>query len=76
MLGVGFVTFFCYLIWGMVKGPKCGKNPWTATGFEWTHAESPPELHNFQEPPKFTYRFPYDYEDESIYADAAKDGEA
>jgi len=75
MLGIGFVTFFAYLIWAMVAGPKCGKNPWTATGFEWTHAESPPELHNFPEPPKFTARFPYDYEDESIYADQAPVGE-
>ena len=69
LLGLGLLIFYIYLTVSWFWGKPAPKNPWQATGFEWTHASSPPVHHNFTEDPKFTARFPYDYEDESIYND-------
>ena len=67
VLAIGFTVFFGVLIHSLCAGKKAPKNPWHATGLEWTHAESPPDPHNFAEDPVVKIRFAYDYEDESIY---------
>ena len=51
ILGVGYLLPICYLSWSLVRGPKASRNPWNATGLEWTLADSPPTVHNFDEIP-------------------------
>ena len=51
ILGVGYLLPMCYLGWSLFRGEKATRNPWNATGLEWSHADSPPSAHNFDEIP-------------------------
>jgi len=54
------ICFPClYLTWSMRYGKVAGKNPWPATGLEWT-TDSPPPTENFHVTPEVTWE-PYDY---------------
>jgi cytochrome c oxidase subunit I len=61
ILGLGFLIMMVYL-WRSVKnGPIAGSNPWGASTFEWTHATSPPDPHNFAQQPVCEHDvYPYD----------------
>jgi cytochrome c oxidase subunit 1 len=59
ILGIGYLLPFTYLGWAWFRGRDAGRNPWGATGLEWT-VQSPPPEHNFQETPTVTSA-PYDY---------------
>jgi cytochrome c oxidase subunit 1 len=50
ILGVGYLLPFSYLLWSLRYGKDAGRNPWPATGLEWTTL-SPPPTHNFDETP-------------------------
>lgn len=47
ILGVGYLLPAIYFLWSLKRGPKIGRNPWDATGLEWT-TPSPPSVHNFE----------------------------
>lgn len=66
ILAFGLILCFIYLVASLFNGKPAGANPWTATGFEWTHCESPPAPHNFDGPVSCTFEA-YDYTDESLY---------
>ncbi len=51
ILSVAYLFPLFYLPWSMRHGDKAGKNPWRATGLEWTTA-SPPPKHNFDVTPQ------------------------
>jgi len=68
VLGAGYLTMFCYLLYSVFKGPKAPWNPWGATGLEWK-IQSPPITHNFHETPVVTEEA-YDY----IHAPAPQRG--
>jgi cytochrome c oxidase subunit 1 len=53
ILGVGYLIPMIYFVWSLVKGEPAPKNPWQATGLEWT-VESPPTTFNFAETPVVT----------------------
>jgi cytochrome c oxidase subunit I len=53
ILGVGYLIPMIYFVWSLVKGEPAPKNPWQATGLEWT-VESPPTTFNFDETPVVT----------------------
>jgi cytochrome c oxidase subunit I len=53
VLGVGYLLPLIYLLWSLKYGPIAGKNPWNATGLEWT-TDSPPPTENFEEIPIVT----------------------
>jgi len=74
VLAFGFTVFFITMFVSLFGKKDAGRNPWQATGLEWTHADSPPDPHNFLEDPKVTIRYAYDYEDESLYAEEGKEG--
>jgi cytochrome c oxidase subunit 1 len=59
ILGVAYVMPFVYLFWSMRYGAPADRNPWGATGLEWT-VPSPPPKHNFAEMPVVT-EGPYEY---------------
>ena len=59
ILGVGYLLPAIYFLWSLKKGPKVGRNPWDATGLEWT-TPSPPPVHNFAAIPVVT-QGPYAY---------------
>lgn len=59
ILGIGYLMPTCYLLWSLYGGKRAGRNPWDATGLEWT-TTSPPPTHNFLEIPVVTGP-PYDY---------------
>src|SRR6266699_2210348 len=59
ILAVGYLLPMHYLTWAMRYGKVAGKNPWPATGLEWT-TDSPPLTENFIETPVVTWE-PYDY---------------
>jgi cytochrome c oxidase subunit 1 len=50
VLGIGYVIPLVYLLWSLKYGPVAGKNPWGATGLEWT-VDSPPPTENFAHTP-------------------------
>jgi cytochrome c oxidase subunit 1 len=50
ILAVGYVLPLIYLLASLKYGKPAGKNPFRATGLEWT-TESPPPEHNFHEIP-------------------------
>ncbi|HLX63181.1 MAG TPA: cytochrome c oxidase subunit I [Planctomycetota bacterium] len=50
ILAVGYLLPFSYLIWSLKYGGDAGRNPWPATGLEWT-TQSPPETENFEHTP-------------------------
>jgi len=61
VLGVGYLLPLLYLPWSVFFGEKAGRNPWGATTLDWTHTESPPTPHNFEETPVVTGE-PYKYD--------------
>ena len=61
VLGVGYLLPLLYLPWSVFFGAKAGRNPWGATTLDWTHTESPPTPHNFEETPVVTGE-PYKYD--------------
>ena len=50
ILALGYLLPMIYLTWSMRYGKVAGKNPWPATGLEWT-TDSPPMTENFTETP-------------------------
>jgi cytochrome c oxidase subunit 1 len=59
ILAFGYVLPLAYLLFSLTRPPTAGPNPWRATGLEW-QTDSPPPVHNFDEPPVVT-RAPYAY---------------
>jgi cytochrome c oxidase subunit 1 len=53
VLGIGYMIPLVYLIWSLKSGAVAGRNPWNATGLEWT-TDSPPPTENFSETPIVT----------------------
>ncbi len=62
ILAVAYILPLFYLGWSVFWGRKSGRNPWRATGLEWT-IPSPPEKENFERTPVVT-REPYAYDPE------------
>jgi cytochrome c oxidase subunit 1 len=61
IIGLGVTIMVLYLVKSLISGPKAEQNPWGGTTLEWTHASSPPVLHNFEETPvvdKPPYHYP------------------
>jgi cytochrome c oxidase subunit 1 len=50
ILALGYLLPMAYLTWSMRYGKIAGKNPWPATGLEWT-VDSPPLTENFHQTP-------------------------
>ncbi len=50
ILALGYLLPMVYLTWSMRYGKIAGKNPWPATGLEWT-VDSPPLTENFHQTP-------------------------
>lgn len=63
ILAVGYLLPLAYLLWSLRYGQDAGRNPWHATGLEWTTG-SPPPTHNFVETPVVTIE-PYAYSPEA-----------
>jgi cytochrome c oxidase subunit 1 len=59
ILGVGYLLPFIYLTWSLKYAKSAGKNPWGATGLEWS-TTSPPPPDNFETTPVVTLH-PYIY---------------
>ena len=59
ILALGYLLPMIYLAWSMRYGKVAGKNPWPATGLEWT-TDSPPLTENFHETPVVDWE-PYDF---------------
>ncbi len=59
ILGLGYLLPLVYLGWSLKYGKVAGRNPWGATGLEWTTA-SPPPTFNFDSTPVVDYEV-YDY---------------
>jgi cytochrome c oxidase subunit 1 len=59
ILGVGYLIPLVYFIWSLAYAKDAGRNPWGASGLEWTTPSPPPE-HNFDETPVVTLP-PYTY---------------
>ena len=59
ILALGYLLPMIYLTWSMRYGKVAGKNPWPATGLEWT-TDSPPLTENFHETPVVDWE-PYDF---------------
>jgi cytochrome c oxidase subunit 1 len=59
ILGGAVVIQVGYLLHSLFKGKRAPANPWGASSLEW-QATSPPDHHNFTEPP--IVMGPYDYE--------------
>ncbi len=59
ILGLGYLIPFVYLLWSLRYAKEAGRNPWGATGLEWT-TPSPPPAHNFDVTPVVTLP-PYVY---------------
>jgi cytochrome c oxidase subunit 1 len=60
ILALGYLLPMIYLTWSMRYGKVAGKNPWPATGLEWT-TDSPPLTENFMETPVVDWEV-YDFE--------------
>ena len=60
ILALGYLLPMIYLTWSMRYGKVAGKNPWPATGLEWT-TDSPPLTENFAETPVVDWEV-YDFE--------------
>jgi cytochrome c oxidase subunit 1 len=52
-MAIGLIIPVLYLLWSLKYGPPAGKNPWRATGLEWT-TSSPPPTFNFETTPVVT----------------------
>ena len=59
ILALGYLLPMVYLTWSMRYGKVASKNPWPATGLEWT-TNSPPLTENFHETPVVDWE-PYDF---------------
>lgn len=59
LLGVSILPFIANIVFSWFQGKKAAKNPWLATGLEWTTTSPPPE-ENFEEIPIVDFP-PYDY---------------
>ncbi len=59
ILAIGYLLPLGYLLWSLRFGKAAGKNPWEATGLEWT-IDSPPPKDNFETTPVVTQP-PYSY---------------
>ena len=59
LLGVSILPFIANIVASWLQGAKATKNPWLATGLEWT-VSSPPPKENFNEIPVVDAQ-PYDY---------------
>jgi cytochrome c oxidase subunit 1 len=60
ILAIGYFLPLAYFLWSLRYGKVAGRNPWTATGLEWT-TDSPPPKHNFAVVPVVTEP-PYSYD--------------
>jgi cytochrome c oxidase subunit 1 len=60
ILALGYLLPMIYLTWSMRYGKVAGKNPWPATGLEWT-VDSPPLTENFHQTPVVDWEA-YDFE--------------
>ncbi|MFM7151428.1 MAG: cytochrome c oxidase subunit I [Gemmataceae bacterium] len=54
ILGLGYLMPSVYLLTSLFVGKPAGRNPWGATGLEWT-TTSPPPADNFAKTPKITH---------------------
>lgn len=54
LLGGSFTFVIVYMIWSLFWGKKAPQNPWGAKGLEWEVCATPPDPHNFHEPPVVT----------------------
>jgi cytochrome c oxidase subunit 1 len=61
LLGVGIFTYFAVLVYSLLKGKKCGNDPWDARTLEWSIPSPPPE-YNFKAIPTVHARDAYWYE--------------
>ena len=59
ILGVGYLLPLIYFIWSLKYAKLAGRNPWGATGLEWS-TTSPPPPDNFETTPVVTLE-PYTY---------------
>ena len=59
VLAAAYLLPLFYLAWSVRFGPVAGRNPWRATGLEWT-TPSPPPKHNFEQIPTVS-NAPYQY---------------
>jgi len=61
LLGISFAIMIVNLLVSLRSGAKASQNPWGARTLEWTHAATPPIMHNFHGTPTVTegpYEFP------------------
>jgi cytochrome c oxidase subunit 1 len=65
ILGLGYLLPFTYLLWSLKYAKQAGRNPWGATGLEWS-TTSPPPADNFAETPVVTLP-PYVYSREEAH---------
>jgi cytochrome c oxidase subunit 1 len=59
ILAVGYLIPFIYFMWSLAYAKRAGRNPWGATGLEWS-TQSPPLPDNFPRTPVVTME-PYRY---------------
>jgi len=62
ILAIAYALPLLYLGWSLFYGRKASRNPWGATGLEWTTPSPPPE-HNFPRTPTVVHE-PYRYDPE------------
>lgn len=62
ILAFGYLLPLCYFVWSLRYAKEAGRNPWGATGLEWT-TTSPPPPDNFATTPIVTMP-PYVYNPE------------
>ena len=67
ILSVAYLFPLFYLPWSLRHGDRAGKNPWRATGLEWT-TPSPPPKDNFTRIPHVDAE-PYQYHEKGESAD-------
>jgi cytochrome c oxidase subunit 1 len=65
ILGLGYLLPFFYLLWSLKYAKQAGRNPWGATGLEWS-TTSPPPADNYAETPVVSLP-PYIYSREEAH---------